>query len=430
MAKFLFTAWPFSGHLHPNIAIAHALKSRGHDVAFYSGKTAASKIRNEGFGYYPFRKVDEEAVERVVFSQQHVPSLFRQPFRMIAVLREWLLDTVPDQVKDLENLLSRWHPHAVVCDPTFWGPILVLHERDKIPVAISSFMPGCMVPGPDAPPWGLGLPLPRTWRARLLARLIGASTDLFLINFRRRVNRLRLHYNLPAISDSVNAHTGRMPLHLIPSVPALDYNRGDLPSSVHYIGSCVWNKSRNEPPPEWLDRIPKEQPLVHVTEGTMHAQTPFVLRAAAVGLTDLPMQVIMTTGANRNPKKLDFGLIGANVRVEQWVAHSDLLPITDVMVTTGGGSTVLAGLEAGVPMVIVPTQWDKPDNAQRVVEAGAGLRLSPHRCTPKRLRSVVEHVLNDASFRNNAKKLAVSFKHYGGPSKAAELLNNLCNEAT
>jgi len=143
--------WPFLGHLHPNIAIAHALKARGHEVTFYTGNKAASRVEKEGFPCFPFKQVDEDRIYRIVFSQHHIPLLWKQPFRMIALYRTWLLDTVPEQVEDLETVMAQWHPDVVVCDPTIWGPILIFHETHQLPVAISSFLPGCLIPGPDAP---------------------------------------------------------------------------------------------------------------------------------------------------------------------------------------------------------------------------------------------------------------------------------------
>jgi MGT family glycosyltransferase len=237
---------------------------------------------------------------------------------------------------------------------------------------------------------------------------------------------MRARYGLAPIPGSVNAYSGQVPLHLIPSVPELDYERKDLPGCVQYVGPCVWNKPSREPAPVWLDELPKDRPWVHVTEGTMHSQAPFVLQAAAQGLAGRPLVVIMTTGPDRDPAMMGLGPLASNIRVERWVPHSDLLPRTDVMVTTGGASTVLAGLNAGVPMVLVPTQWDKPDNAQRVVEAGAGIRISPRRCTAERLREAVERVLSEPSFRENARKMSEIFTRYGGASRAAELLEALC----
>ena len=58
-------------------------------------------------------------------------------------------------------------------------------------------------------------------------------------------------------------------------------------------------------------------------------------------------------------------------------SHGELLPRCSALVTVGGKATVLAAAEAGVPMVVVPTTWDKPDNARRVTEAGAGVRCAP-----------------------------------------------------
>jgi UDP:flavonoid glycosyltransferase YjiC (YdhE family) len=60
-----------------------------------------------------------------------------------------------------------------------------------------------------------------------------------------------------------------------------------------------------------------------------------------------------------------------------------------------------------------------------VVEAGAGLRIAPNRCTPERLRAAVERVMNEPSFRDNARRLAGAFARSGGPARAAQLLEGL-----
>ena len=49
MATFLFTVWPFQGHVHPDIAIAHGLRERGHEAAFYTGCSARAALEVEGF---------------------------------------------------------------------------------------------------------------------------------------------------------------------------------------------------------------------------------------------------------------------------------------------------------------------------------------------------------------------------------------------
>jgi MGT family glycosyltransferase len=430
MSRFLFAIWPLSGHVHPQMVIATALRARGHEVAFYSGAGARPVLDAEGLPLFPFERVSEERVREIVVTlETQAPVGWRTPLRMARAFREWLSDTVPDQVADLEPILAQWRPDVLVTETAMWGPSLVLWERAGVPVAVSSTLMGCLIPGPDAPQWGLGLPPPRTPAARLVARAAAGATELLASGFRRRLDRLRASYGLPPMGTSVNAFMGRLPLYLVPSIPSLDYNRHDLPPSVHYIGPSVWSKPTGEPAPAWLDELPRDRPLVHVTEGTMHYQDPFVLRAAARGLADAPVQVVMTSGPQRDPATLDLGPPAENVRVEQWVSHDDLLPRCAAIVTTGGAGTVKAALTHGVPLVVVPTHWDKSDNARRIAEAGAGLRLAPGRCTPARLRAAVARVLREPAFRANALRLSRELEAAPRPEYAAGLLEGLTRSA-
>ena len=130
----------------------------------------------------------------------------------------------------------------------------------------------------------------------------------------------------------------------------------------------------------------------------------------------------MTSGGDRDPKALGMGALAPNVRLEPWIAHTELFPRTDVVITTGGAGTILTALAAGIPLVIVPTEWDKPDNAQRVVEAGAAIQISPGRCSPSRLRAAVQQLLSDKTYRDNAKRLGQILKGLNGPAKGAELI--------
>jgi UDP:flavonoid glycosyltransferase YjiC (YdhE family) len=432
MARFLITCWQFVGHLYPQVSVARALRARGHDVAFYTHGSARPIVEGEGFTLFPFVHVGEQRYEQIHALEAEVPA--SQPgYRTLSVAmrayRDMLADSIPEQVADLLPILGSWRPAALVTDPALWGPILVLWEMTGIPVALLSQMIGSMIPGPDAPPWGPGLPPPRTFATRLLARAAQLAVDVVAHNMRRHIDGIRARYGLGPMGCSVNAFTGRLPLYLIPSVPELDYNRRDQPPNVHYIGACIWTKSAGALPPDLLGQLPAGRPWVHATEGTAQYQQPFLLRAVAQGLAGQPVEVILTTGQNRDPSALGLHRIAANLHVERWISHEDLLPRCAAIVTTGGAATVLASLMAGVPLLIIPTFWDKSDNAQRVVEAGAGLRLAPRRCTPDRVRAAVTRLIDEPVFRENAKRMARLFAEKRGPEQAAELLEGLAKNA-
>src|ERR1700732_731104 len=118
---------------------------------------------------------------------------------------------------------------------------------------------------------------------------------------RQAANELRARYNLSPIRTTVTAFAGQMPLYLVPSTPAFDRERCDLPRSVQYVGPCQWDKSSGDSSARWLTDLPRDRALVYVTEGTLHWKLPLLLRAALEGLSSLPVQVIATTGKHRDP---------------------------------------------------------------------------------------------------------------------------------
>lgn len=428
MARFLLAAWPLLGHINPTIAVAHALRERGHQVAFYTGSSARPIVEGEGFVCFPFNRVDEELALNAENPLAYAGSFLEQvraARQMKDGLRRWLVETIPGQIEDLEEVLAEWHCDLLISETAMWGPILVLHETHRLPVAVFSTFAACMLPGPDTPAFGRGHPRPRNGLMRLRSTMERKVVWWLSTDFRVKVNAVRQRYRLPPLQITVTEFAGQMPLYLMPSTPEFDYERRDLPPSVHYLGPCAWDKPRDEPPLGWLTQLPKGRPVVHVTEATNHARDPFLLRIAARALKDLPVQVVITTGKHRDPTALNLGPLAPNIQVERYVPHSDLLPKTSVIVTLGGAGTVFAALKAGVPLVIVPTEWDKPENAQRVAEAGAGLRIEPRKCTPERLRAAVERVLSEPSFRQNAQRLAAACARYGGPAQATELLESL-----
>jgi MGT family glycosyltransferase len=211
--------------------------------------------------------------------------------------------------------------------------------------------------------------------------------------------------------------------YLVPSSPEFDYQRDDLPPSVHYVGPCLWKGGDSSVLPDWVRNLSKDQPWVYASEGTVHLE-PRLLRAVAQGLANRPVQVIITTGKHRDPNTLDLGPrpLAPNIHVHQWVPQNALIPHLSALVTVGGPSTMMAAFDAGIPVVIVPYTWDHPESGFRVAESGAGIRIGHRECTPERMRSAVERVLHEPSFRENAARLSASFARYGGASKAADLL--------
>jgi MGT family glycosyltransferase len=421
MSKFLFVVWPFAGCLFPLMSTAQAVSRRGHEVAFYTGRVAKTHVESEAFRFFPFSSELEEVWQPLVMEPDGISNGWQKPWRLERPLREFFLGTVPYQVEDLAGIVEEWQPDIIVSDPAMWGAIVVLREVQRIPVVVMSPYAACLLRGPDAPPPGFGLPQPNRWHQRLLSQVAGFALDVFRIPTSRMVNKIRLQYGLPPLQWSVLDEMARLPAFLVPSSRCFDFERNDLPSSVQYVGACNWYPQGGAS--DWMNELPSEQPWVHASEGTINNQEPVILRGAAIGLANQTVQVILSTG-HRDPDMLGLGHTAPNVHVKPWVSYPELLPRIDALVTIGGSGTVIAALAAGVPMVVVPMMWDQADNAQRIVQAGAGIRLSRRSCTPKGIRTAVEEILGDSSYKQHARELAKSLEQCGGPDKAAKLLED------
>ena len=245
---------------------------------------------------------------------------------------------------------------------------------------------GPLIPGPDAPAFGFGLaPRPGPMGAggrSALTRL----TELAGRGLRGASTRSAPSRACRRSASSVNRYTARLPLYLVGNIHELDYGRRDLPLTVHYIGNASGTRRRRPRRRAALAGIRADRPWVHVADSTLASGEPRLLRAAVGGLADEPVEVLISTGGAPPPEELDLGALPANAHVARWYDHGELLPRCAALVTVGGKATILAAAEAGVPMVVVPTTWDKPDNARRVTHAGAGApaRAALHAGAPAR----------------------------------------------
>jgi UDP:flavonoid glycosyltransferase YjiC (YdhE family) len=165
-------------------------------------------------------------------------------------------------------------------------------------------------------------------------------------------------------------------------------------------------------------------PLVYITFGTVATTVPEALvlyQTAIAAVADLPVRALLTTGRGFEVGRL--GAIPANLQVEAWVPQAEVFPHTAVLVCHGGSGTVLGGLAAGIPQVVVPLGADQPHNARCMAAIGAGLALTnPDAAT---LRAAIQRVLDDAGFRRVARAVSAEMAALPGIDDAVRALLEL-----
>jgi UDP:flavonoid glycosyltransferase YjiC (YdhE family) len=97
----------------------------------------------------------------------------------------------------------------------------------------------------------------------------------------------------------------------------------------------------------------------------------------------------------------------------------------DAVVSHAGHNTVCESLANGLPLVVAPIRDDQPIIADQVVRAGAGIRVPFGRARAADLRAAVSEVLVGDRYRDAAAVIQRSFLAAGGPSTAADVLEDL-----
>ena len=170
-------------------------------------------------------------------------------------------------------------------------------------------------------------------------------------------------------------------------------------------------------------------PLVYITFGTIASTLPegkALYKIALEAVAQLPVRALVTTGRGFDVAAL--GVLPANVRVEAWVPQAEVLHHAAALVCHGGAGTVLGGLAAGVPQVVVPVGADQPFNAQSVASLGAGLALP--KPDTEALRSAIQRLLNEPEFRRSARAVAAEMAALPSMDTAVNALLQLASPGT
>jgi UDP:flavonoid glycosyltransferase YjiC (YdhE family) len=152
-----------------------------------------------------------------------------------------------------------------------------------------------------------------------------------------------------------------------------------------------------------------------VTVGTLvgHMVGDFYERmAAALAPMARDVQaVFVTSGVTGNP-------FPDNVIDAELVPMLELMPRLDAVVCHAGGAAGEA-LAYGVPLVVTPVRAEQVAVARQVADAGAGIELSILDARADELAAALRAVLDEPSYRRNAKRIAAEFAAAGGARAAA-----------
>jgi UDP:flavonoid glycosyltransferase YjiC (YdhE family) len=412
----IITVVPMAGHVGPVTGLVAELVSRGHRVRVYTGARYRQRFTDLGANVVPWsaaRDFDEDDLGATFPLARH-----RGPLTALTLVRDGFIGTAPGQVQDLRHELEREPADVLVADSMSFGGVLA-GEVLNLPWALLNVLPfNQSFDSAAAPPF----------QVRPAHGILGRQRDQLLwlgyrvltSPFNRAYNRARAEVGLPRDRRPYGSVLSSKWLVLATGCPSLDVPRPDLPAQVHFVGRL--DPSGSDLPAASVDA--STRPLVVVTQGTHDVHPAELIEPTLVGLADLEVEVIATSGRRG---RTEAGVAPpANARVVDLIDFASVLPRTAVFVTNAGWGGVLASLAAGVPIVAAAgAAADKPEIAARIARSGVGINLGKGRTTPKAVADAVREVLADPQYRERARRIGTELDQLGGASTAVDLLERL-----
>ena len=423
MARILMGTMGMTGHVTPGLPIARKLVERGNQVWWYTTSKFQKKIEATGATFvsmtagYDFDDLD---LGKAFPGRNQLKGLAQLKWD----IKHVFADSMVGYVRDLETIVHDFQPDVMLVDNAF-AAASVIYAKTGLPWATYSVTP-LSITSRDTAPNGLGM-LPD---ASLLGRMRNRALH-FLFNsvlFRdvnTYTNQLMRELAMPPLQKNIFETTLSPFLYIQPTDAAFEYPRSDLPPQVHYIGPFLPAPSKDFTPPSWWDEmIYGNRPVVHVTQGTVTTETDQLTIPTIKALASEDVLVVVTTGG-KPVDTLHMDDLPANVRVESFIPHYDLLPHVSVMVTNGGYGGVQTALANGVPLIVAGATEDKPEVANRVAWSNTGINLKTNTPTVEQIRDAVRKILADSTYRENAKAMQGRMRRYDAANEASALLERL-----
>jgi MGT family glycosyltransferase len=400
--KILVAGWDSGGGVEAVQTVVRRAVTRGHQVRVLGTEGLRSRFESAGADFRPYRYAPDNDTRSAATDLVREWEA-RTPLGMFARVRDRVMfGPAREFCRDVLEELDR-EPADLVAVDTLIPSALSGAEAAGYPSVLLMHGP-YMMPRPDAPPPGTGFmpahgPLGR-WRDRTVASLMNRVFRTALPAF----NQARAEFGLAPVRDLADVINAASRV-LVCTSPSYDFGAATVPGYVRYVGPQLDDDggAADAGGGTWDD--PGGPPLVLVSlSSTVMGHEQELLQRAADALGELPVRGLVTTGPAVDPAAIRAP---ANVSVRRWVRHADVLPSCSAVLTHGGHGTVIKALAAGVPLVVAPLGRDQPDNAARVVYAGAGLRVS-RKASVADLQKALGRVLDEPRFRTAARRMAAT----------------------
>jgi MGT family glycosyltransferase len=397
-----------TGHLNTMLPLGRELQRRGHRVTLVGVLDAQAKTQAAGLEFwaiaqseYPLGKMAQS------FAQLGKLSGLAALRYTITLYQQWtavLLREAPGAIKEAGI-------EALLVDQTISAGATIAEFLEIPFINVCSAV--VLLPEDSVPPHFKSWNYNPAWWACLRNR---AANSLFtrLVKPIREVREdYRRQWKLPSESFPWSK------LAIVSQQPAeFEFPRKTLPQCFHFTGP--YHDSTGRVAVDFPYEKLTGQPLIYASMGTLQNRQEQIFQTIAEACVGLDAQLVISLGGSGSPESLQ-GLPGEPI-VVSYAPQLELLKKTTLTITHAGMNTALECLTNGVPMVAIPVANDQPGIAARIAWTGAGELVPLSRLSVPKLRSSIQRVLSQDSYKKNAFRLQEAIHRAGGVNRAADII--------
>lgn len=393
--RIVFASLGSLGDLFPMLALAQALRARGHEPLIAAPAAFGARITALGLPFHPLRPD---------FPPERLTYIFGDP---VHGGKRLYLETIFPRVREThaDLLAATQGADALVVGELIYVAPLVAAKLGLpwanvmlSPTTVMSVLDPCVLTWFPA---GYHLRHLGTWPQRLLLRIARHMTNAWGAPFTALAQELGVKTGGDVLFE------GKFSPHLVLALfsPAFGPLQRDWPAASVQTGFPFLAQ---EPSPDTAARIKAflaagPAPVVFTLGTTVVHLAHDFYQLAADTAQALGRRAVLLMGQNPPPNAPADQVLALD-----YAPHASLFPHAAAVVQHGGVGGCAEALRAGVPVLTIPVGFDQPDNAERLRRMGVGAVLPHTRVTRETLERSLRAVLADTAMAARAKAVAAA----------------------
>lgn len=411
--RIVLTSHGSTGDIYPVIALAVALRRRGHEVKFATIPHYKDEIESAGIEFYPLCPNWEQP--DLAYWMGRLNKI-RNPVYQLREIYVGAKAYIPEMIARMDAIM----PGTDLLVSSYLFPMNKgIADRHGVPFATLAFAPH-VIPSPDFPPENLPAPrwLGRTARRawnRWLWKTANAIVD-------RTINTsiagaLRAA-NLPKVRNFFSKPAER----ILVTVPEKYFRvpGAEIDGRFRYVGYLRWQAAENASLEDELRAFTADTPENKVpvlTFGSMVYENSGAWMERFIRSWPRNRKIIVQRGWAQFPQFGDAD----HIKILGKVSHDQLFRHASAVIHHGGAGTTASALHAGVPQIVVPHIGDQNFFGQEVERFGCGFRLKKA-VWPEQLHTALDRLLADPARLRRAAEVGRELRAENGPEIAVREL--------